>query len=102
MYFAPLVLTAGDCGYLDMPIQVIVDSWHATQLVTPACICVAVGAGEKNPVKPCVVDAAFPLTNPEGVLAAWQASQVALLGDGIWDVAPDGLVCGSTTMLVMP
>ena len=83
-----------------MPIHVKLVSWQAAHpLVTPAWICVVVGAGVANAV-PGAVFVALAGTLAFGVVARWQASQG--LDDGMCDVAPGGEVAGITTMLLTP
>lgn len=62
-------------------------------------ICAVVGAGVANAV-PGAVLVAEAAIGPDGVVARWQVSHVVL--DGMCDVAPMGLVGGSTTILLTP
>ena len=65
----------------------------------PVWICAVVGAGLANAV-PGAVFVALAATSPVGVVPRWQVSHVVL--DGMCELAPAGLVCGNTTILLMP
>ena len=85
-----------------MPIHTELDSWQPEQpLVTPAWICVVVGAGVANS-DPGAVLVALASTRPLTLakVPRWQLSHVVL--DGMCEVAPIGLVGGRPTIFVMP
>ena len=60
-----------------------------------------VGTGVLNAVLGGTV-VEFAATRAAGVLCKWQLSHLELIADGMCEVAPVGLVAGSTTMLVIP
>lgn len=97
---APLPVTVS--GYWPMPIQAAPEatSWQVLQpLLVPPWIMDDVGAGSLKPLlgtlRGVVTDIGL-----EGVLPAWQFSQVVLVGK--CDVAAAVLEGGITTMLLTP
>ena len=82
-------------GYWSTPIHTRLLSWQLLQLpVTPAWIMAAVGAGSLKPV-PGALRVATPGTRAEGVLPAWQLSQVVEVGR--CELAPGVVLGGITT-----
>ena len=87
-------------GYLDTLIHTMLLSWQAAQLpLTPAWICAAVGAGFRKPL-PGALALATPAIKPDGVLPAWQLSQVVEVGR--CELLPGELLGGITTIWLMP
>ena len=83
-------------GYLAMPIHTKLLSWQLEQLpVTPAWICAAVGTGFKKPL-PGGRLGATPAISPDGVLPAWQLSQVVEVGR--CELLPGAVLGGITTI----
>lgn len=83
-----------------MPTHTKLVSWQLAQLpFTPVWIMLAVGTGNWKPV-PGTDRLAFAATRLDGVLPAWQVSQLALVG--MWAVGPGMADCGIVMMLEMP
>ena len=88
--------------YKDTPSHDIPLSWQLTHpLDVLAWIMAPVGTGVLNAVLGGTV-VEFAATRAAGVLCKWQLSHLELIADGMCEVAPVGLVAGSTTMLVIP
>lgn len=87
-------------GYSVMPTHCALVSWQEAQLdVTPACTISLLGLGFWKPV-PGTVLVATGVIWPEGMLPAWQVSQLVELG--MCALGPGLLESGMTTMLLMP
>ena len=97
---APLPVTVS--GYWPMPIQAAPEaiSWQLLQpLLVPPWIMEDVGAGSLKPLLG-TLRGVLTDTGLEGMLPAWQFSQVVLVGR--CDVGAAGLLGGITTMLLTP